>query len=156
VFRDDPLRVVHLCESFWTAPPTDCTIDSRPGTLIHELSHFTAVAGTKDIRYGADPDRQLAINSPAGAVANADSHEFFAESCPVPLATTVAPTTVAPIATATPTPTSIIKPGPKPQPKKKTKKKPKKKVVKKPKKAAPKKQPAKKDAKNVKGGKGKK
>ena len=56
--------------------------DSKAGTLIHELTHFTVVAGTSDYAYGQSAAASLAISSPAKAIKNADSHEYFAENTP--------------------------------------------------------------------------
>ncbi|XP_036431813.1 uncharacterized protein LOC118811596 [Colossoma macropomum] len=39
--------IVYLCEQFWSAPNTLCE-DSKPGTLIHEVSHLL---GTTDVSY---------------------------------------------------------------------------------------------------------
>ena len=49
VYPDSPYQV-YLCGAFWSAPNTGT--DSRAGTIIHELSHFTVVAGTNDWAYG--------------------------------------------------------------------------------------------------------
>ncbi len=72
---------VYLCPAFWRAD-IDGT-DSRAGTIVHELSHFSAVAGTGDHRYSQSGAQQLAIESPALAIDNADSHEYFAENTPL-------------------------------------------------------------------------
>ena len=56
--------------------------DSKAGTLIHEMSHFTVVAGTDDHAYGQTAARNLAKSNPKLAVDNADSHEYFAENTP--------------------------------------------------------------------------
>jgi len=40
------------------------------------------VAGTRDYVYGQSDARSLAISNPAQAIANADSHEYFAENTP--------------------------------------------------------------------------
>ncbi|KAF5311539.1 hypothetical protein D9758_019025 [Tetrapyrgos nigripes] len=57
---------------FWRAANTGQ--DSRAGTLVHESSHFTALAGTRDYAYGhPDCEDRAAVN-------NADSHEYFAEN----------------------------------------------------------------------------
>ncbi|KAJ8093481.1 hypothetical protein PM082_020338 [Marasmius tenuissimus] len=71
---------IYLCGAFWRAPNTGT--DSRAGTLIHESSHFTAVAGTQDVVYGQSGARNLARTNPASAIRNADSHEYFAENNP--------------------------------------------------------------------------
>ncbi len=76
VFANQPYKV-HLCGAFWSAPATGT--DSKAGTLIHETSHFTVVAGTQDYQYGQTACRSLAISNPSQAVHNADSHEYFAE-----------------------------------------------------------------------------
>jgi len=77
VYANQPYRV-YLCNAFWAAPNTGT--DSRAGTIIHEVSHFTVVAGTSDYAYGQSAARSLA--SSARAVRNADSHEYFAENTP--------------------------------------------------------------------------
>jgi peptidyl-Lys metalloendopeptidase len=79
VFSNQPYTI-HLCNAFWPAPPTGT--DSKAGTLIHEMSHFTVVAGTKDNAYGQTACRRLATTSPTRALNNADSHEYFAENTP--------------------------------------------------------------------------
>jgi hypothetical protein len=45
VFANQPYKV-HLCGAFWSAPALGT--DSKAGTLVHETSHFTVVAGTQD------------------------------------------------------------------------------------------------------------
>jgi peptidyl-Lys metalloendopeptidase len=79
VYANAPYRI-YLCNAFWAAPNTGT--DSRAGTIIHEVSHFTVVAGTSDYAYGQTAARSLAISNPARAVSNADSHEYFAENTP--------------------------------------------------------------------------
>lgn len=76
VFANQPYHV-HLCGAFWSAPATGT--DSKAGTLVHETSHFTVVAGTQDYAYGQSACRSLAISNPTRAINNADSHEYFAE-----------------------------------------------------------------------------
>src|SRR4051794_5944018 len=76
VFANQPYHV-HLCNAFWSAPATGT--DSKAGTLIHETSHFSVVAGTQDYAYGQTACKSLAISNPTKAVNNADSHEYFAE-----------------------------------------------------------------------------
>ncbi len=79
VYANDPYNI-YLCNAFWGAPLTGT--DSKAGTIIHELSHFTVVAGTDDYVYGQSGARNLADTSPALAVGNADNHEYFAENTP--------------------------------------------------------------------------
>jgi peptidyl-Lys metalloendopeptidase len=77
VYANRPYEI-HLCNAFWNAPMTGT--DSKAGTLIHEASHFSVVAGTQDYAYGQTACRSLATSNATRAVANADSHEYFAET----------------------------------------------------------------------------
>ncbi|KAK7037539.1 hypothetical protein VNI00_011031 [Paramarasmius palmivorus] len=76
----DTYGVIYLCGAFWQAPVTGT--DSRGGTLIHESSHFTRIAGTDDVVYGQSGAKSLASSNPSQAIRNADSHEYFAENNP--------------------------------------------------------------------------
>jgi peptidyl-Lys metalloendopeptidase len=80
VYASSPY-VIYVCGAFWAAPATGT--DSQAGTLIHELSHFTVVAGTDDWVYGQSGARSLATGDPAKAIDNADSYEYFAENTPL-------------------------------------------------------------------------
>lgn len=71
---------ITLCPSFRSARPDGQ--DSRAGTIIHELSHFTVVANTDDHVYGQSGAQALALSNPDTAVDNADSYEYFAENSP--------------------------------------------------------------------------
>lgn len=79
VYPSQPYKI-YLCGAFWSAPLTGT--DSKGGTLIHEMSHFTVVAGTDDWAYGQSAAAALAISDPVKALDNADSHEYFAENTP--------------------------------------------------------------------------
>jgi peptidyl-Lys metalloendopeptidase len=79
VYPNQPYKI-WLCGAFWRAPTLGT--DSRAGTLVHEVSHFTVVAGTKDLRYGQASCKKLAQDDPAKAITNADSHEYYAEDTP--------------------------------------------------------------------------
>jgi peptidyl-Lys metalloendopeptidase len=79
VYPNQPYNV-YLCKAFWAAPLSGT--DSKGGTIIHELSHFSVVAGTDDWVYGQSGAKSLAISDPARALNNADSHEYFAENTP--------------------------------------------------------------------------
>ena len=79
VYNNEPYTI-YLCNAFWYAPRTGT--DSQAGTLIHETSHFTVVAGTEDYAYGHLGAKDLAKNNPNNAVFNADNHEYFAENNP--------------------------------------------------------------------------
>ena len=77
VYSNQPYKI-HLCNAFWSAP--NLGIDSKAGTLVHEMSHFTVVAGTSDYAYGTSACQRLASTNPKKAINNADSHEYFAET----------------------------------------------------------------------------
>ena len=79
VYSNQPYTI-YLCKAFWTAPATGT--DSKAGTLVHEMSHFTVVAGTNDYAYGQTAAHNLALTNVSQAIANADSHEYFAENTP--------------------------------------------------------------------------
>lgn len=79
VYPNQPYKI-YVCNAFWSAPLTGT--DSRGGTLVHEMSHFTVVAGTDDWVYGQEAAAALAISNPARAIDNADSHEYFGENTP--------------------------------------------------------------------------
>ncbi|KAK0463699.1 peptidyl-Lys metalloendopeptidase [Desarmillaria tabescens] len=76
----DSFGTIYLCGAFWDAPTTGT--DSMGGTLIHESSHFTIIAGTDDYVYGQSGAQSLAESNPDEAIFNADSHEYFAENNP--------------------------------------------------------------------------
>ncbi len=79
VYKNQPYEIF-VCNSFWGAPLIGT--DSRAGTLIHEMSHFTIVADTDDHVYGQAAASNLANTNPTNAVDNADNHEYFAENTP--------------------------------------------------------------------------
>jgi peptidyl-Lys metalloendopeptidase len=79
VYQNQPYTI-YVCKAFWSAPLAGT--DSRGGTLIHEMSHFTVVAGTDDFAYGQTAAHSLALSDPTKAIGNADSHEYFAENTP--------------------------------------------------------------------------
>lgn len=79
VYANRPYEI-YLGRVFWQVQLTGT--DSKAGTLIHEMSHFTVVAGTSDFAYGQTAAKSLASSDPNRAIANADSHEYFAENTP--------------------------------------------------------------------------
>jgi peptidyl-Lys metalloendopeptidase len=83
VYPGDKTHTIYLCSLFWAAPPGLHQMESKPGVLVHEASHFSDVAKTSDIAYGAQPCRDLAKKNPDNAVKNADNYEYFVESNPV-------------------------------------------------------------------------
>jgi len=79
VYSNQPYKI-YLCGAYWSAPTTGT--DSKGGTIIHELLHFTVVAGTQDYAYGQSSCKSLATSNPTKALANSDSHEYFVENHP--------------------------------------------------------------------------
>jgi peptidyl-Lys metalloendopeptidase len=79
VYPAEPYKI-YVCRVFWSAPALGT--DSQAGTLIHEMSHFTVVAGTDDWAYGQTASSALAVEDTIKALNNADSHEYFAENTP--------------------------------------------------------------------------
>jgi len=82
VYPTDATRTIHFCSAFWRAP-TFGFPDSQPGTIYHELSHFTVFGGTSDYAYGVTNCKSLARSNPNNAVKNADSYEYFSETVAV-------------------------------------------------------------------------
>ncbi|MBK9655119.1 MAG: hypothetical protein IPO66_06470 [Rhodanobacteraceae bacterium] len=79
VYPSQPYQI-YLCNAFWSA--ANSGTDSRGGTIIHEMSHFTINGGTSDYVYGQTGAKNLARTNPAKAVQNADNHEYFSENTP--------------------------------------------------------------------------
>jgi peptidyl-Lys metalloendopeptidase len=79
VYPSKPYEIF-LCNAFWNAPLNGT--DSQAGTIVHETSHFYVVASTNDHVYGQSGCQSLAKTDPGKAIANADSHEYFAENNP--------------------------------------------------------------------------
>ncbi|KAK7040256.1 hypothetical protein VNI00_009722 [Paramarasmius palmivorus] len=74
----DIFGTIHLCNAFWKSALVG--EDSQAGTLVHESTHFTVIAGTKDFAYGRTSAEKLAATNPVQALGNADNHEYFAET----------------------------------------------------------------------------
>ena len=79
VYPNQPYKI-YLCPAFWSAPVKGT--DSKGGTIVHETSHFTIVAGTNDYAYGQTACKSLAKSNPNRAIMNADNHEYFTENNP--------------------------------------------------------------------------
>jgi peptidyl-Lys metalloendopeptidase len=79
VYKNDHYQI-YVCNAFWAAPLVGT--DSKAGTLIHEMSHFTIVTDTDDHAYGQSLAQNLANTNPTQALDNADNHEYFAENTP--------------------------------------------------------------------------
>jgi len=81
VYPNDSQLTVNLCSAFWSAS-SSMNYDCQPGVFIHEMSHFTVIAGTDDVTYGTNGAMELAKKTPNKAILNADNHEYFFESQP--------------------------------------------------------------------------
>lgn len=84
VYQSDSDHNVYLDPHFWRSGLGGT--DNQAGTLLHEMSHFNDVGGTKDHVYGQKNAAELALSNPAKAIENADNYEYFMEdvqvSCP--------------------------------------------------------------------------
>ncbi|MBX2847259.1 MAG: hypothetical protein KTR16_02975 [Acidiferrobacterales bacterium] len=81
VFKNDPYNMT-LCGVFFRVP-RDGT-DSKSGTIVHEVSHFSIVADSDDFSSALNQagSRRLANSSPNLAITNANAFEYFAENTP--------------------------------------------------------------------------
>ncbi len=84
VFTNDAYRI-NICPVFWLLP--NAGTDSRSGTIVHEISHFSIVAATNNNPaypeiYGTSAALNLAFSNPVHAINNAENHEYFAENTP--------------------------------------------------------------------------
>ncbi len=71
-------RSVTLCPLFFNARNEGA--DSRPGVIVHEMTHLAA--GTGDMAYGRSAALALARKEPDRAALNADNYEYFVEFLP--------------------------------------------------------------------------
>jgi peptidyl-Lys metalloendopeptidase len=72
---------IHLCTEYWSLSETGT--DTQAGILVHEISHFTTVASTKDEVYNHNIARVTAgWTSPATAMINAANYQYYAENDP--------------------------------------------------------------------------
>lgn len=86
VFRDEEY-VLNICPAFFRQPfmsflrPGTERSDngSKAGTIVHEISHFEVIASTEDHCYSRSECSDMAIRSPARAIENADSYQYFVE-----------------------------------------------------------------------------
>lgn len=76
-----PVPYIMLGEAFFGLE--DHGFDSRPGTMVHELTHGLLVAGTNFLiseRYGTDTALELAEKDARSAMSNADNYQYFIEA----------------------------------------------------------------------------
>jgi peptidyl-Lys metalloendopeptidase len=75
----DKSFVITLGYFFFNAPESG--FSSKPGVLVHELSHFTLAGATQDPDiYGPDAAKSIALSNPEKAISNAENIEYFVES----------------------------------------------------------------------------
>ncbi|NOT40995.1 MAG: hypothetical protein HOP13_10925 [Alphaproteobacteria bacterium] len=78
VLPDKSFAIV-LGAFFWSAP--DAGYSSKPGVIVHEMSHFYLVGATQDPKiYGTAEARALAISNSGEARRNAENFEYFVEA----------------------------------------------------------------------------
>ncbi|WP_456842838.1 M35 family metallo-endopeptidase [Bradyrhizobium sp. USDA 4486] len=77
VLPSDPF-VIKLGTFFWNAP--DSGFDSKPGTLVHEMTHFGLTGATQDFALDVASSRALALTDPVAARGNANNYEYFVEA----------------------------------------------------------------------------
>ena len=89
VHRDDMTHTVNIDVEFYDSEMTG--VDSKPGALSHEMSHFTDIGGTYDrfkdyangsLVYGPTASHALAQARPDLALQHADSFEYYLEGAP--------------------------------------------------------------------------
>lgn len=75
----DPTKIgeVTLGLAFFRAPNSG--LDSKMGSVIHELTHFWLTANTDDVEYGIAHCLKLAKDHPELALKNADNIQYFIE-----------------------------------------------------------------------------
>jgi peptidyl-Lys metalloendopeptidase len=80
VIATQPYKI-YLCGGFWGIA-INSPGKTRAGVILHEISHFKVVSGTEDIVGDQGPCMKLAVESPSGAISNADSYHLFAVNNP--------------------------------------------------------------------------
>ncbi len=85
VFPNDP-TTIYICQNYFDLPVLSESdfqevFDSgtQAGTIIHEMSHYNTVGSTDDLCYNRGVCSDFARRSPARAVHNADSYQYFSE-----------------------------------------------------------------------------
>jgi hypothetical protein len=69
----DERHRIMLANNFFSLPFQSDIVSSQTGTLIHEVTHFNDVLGTRDITYAFHQTKHLASTSPHLALRNADN-----------------------------------------------------------------------------------
>jgi len=75
VYPTDANRVIYLCASFFT-------YSERPRVMVHEVTHFNVICGTRDHGYGRAACQNLARSNPQQAITNADNYAYFGMDSP--------------------------------------------------------------------------
>jgi len=107
VYPNNPYNI-YVCATYWRSSRTG--VNSRAGTIVHELSHFNVVGRTDDHAYGVGAATSLALTDPNRATDNADNYEYFAENTPfVEIAgATVAPVSYTELALGVPVQSTLV------------------------------------------------
>jgi len=74
VFPNDAKRNIYMCSLFYN----NKDVKELVNTPVHEMSHFSSVAATKDLKYGEANCKALAKSNPDQAITNADNLGYFA------------------------------------------------------------------------------
>lgn len=72
--------IIHVCNRFWAAPRDG--LDSKSGTIIHELSHFNSIGRTFDSyrEMSACLEAAKMLSSHYFVLKNANTYEYMAEN----------------------------------------------------------------------------
>lgn len=70
---------VYFCNRFFAGTTPDTGVDSRPGIVIHEMSHFDNVADTIDECSSSAKCETLAGSLPDHAIVSAGNYEYYVE-----------------------------------------------------------------------------
>lgn len=76
VYGDDPKHNLYVSDDYWNMPVTG--LNSQSQVLVHEVGHFSDVAGLEDYTYGIPNSLELAKKSPAAALKNNDNFTYWA------------------------------------------------------------------------------
>lgn len=86
VDNTDTFHTIYLCPPFWKfgdTTPNYNEYTAKPGILIHEMSHFSDVASTRDEKCSFYRCQELSTTKPDVATLNAYNYEYFELSDPL-------------------------------------------------------------------------
>lgn len=76
--QPDKSFAITLGPFFFKAP--DGGFDSKPGIIVHEMTHFELAGATQDVIVGREQARKLAASNPNAAQQSAENLEYFVEA----------------------------------------------------------------------------